>query len=108
MIDNGYAAAGALTGWYNGDFNYDGVIDGSDYTLIDNAFNNQGSQLTTPTALVATDTAQVAPSAVPEPASLGPAGRRSGRIRRPTSSAGLMANRLMATRLMAGWALMPD
>ncbi len=30
-----------LTGWYNGDFNYDGVVDGSDYTLIDNAFNTQ-------------------------------------------------------------------
>jgi fibronectin-binding autotransporter adhesin len=34
-----------LTGWYNGDFNYDGVVDGSDYTLIDNAFNSQGAQL---------------------------------------------------------------
>jgi hypothetical protein len=31
-----------LTGWANGDFNYDGVINGSDYTLIDNAFNTQG------------------------------------------------------------------
>jgi PEP-CTERM motif len=34
-----------LTGWSNGDFNYDGVIDGSDYTLIDNAFNSQGASL---------------------------------------------------------------
>jgi fibronectin-binding autotransporter adhesin len=34
-----------LTGWYNGDFNYDGVVDGSDYTLIDNAFNSQGASL---------------------------------------------------------------
>ncbi len=34
-----------LTGWYNGDFNYDGVINGSDYTLIDNAFNTQGASL---------------------------------------------------------------
>ncbi len=32
-----------LTGWNNGDFNYDGVINGDDYTLIDNAFNTQGS-----------------------------------------------------------------
>ncbi len=31
------------TGWFNGDFNYDGVIDGDDYTMIDNAFNTQGS-----------------------------------------------------------------
>jgi hypothetical protein len=34
-----------LTGWYNGDFNYDGTVDGSDYTLIDNAFNTQSSPL---------------------------------------------------------------
>ncbi len=31
------------TGWFNGDFNYDGLINGSDYTLYDNAFNNQGA-----------------------------------------------------------------
>ena len=31
-----------LTGWRNGDFNYDGVVNGDDYTLIDNAFNTQG------------------------------------------------------------------
>ncbi len=30
-----------LTGWLNGDFNYDGKVDGSDYTLIDNSFNTQ-------------------------------------------------------------------
>jgi hypothetical protein len=34
-----------LSGWRNGDFNYDGVIDGDDYMLIDNAFNTQGSPL---------------------------------------------------------------
>jgi hypothetical protein len=34
-----------LTGWINGDFNYDGTIDGSDYTLIDNAYNTQGQAL---------------------------------------------------------------
>jgi hypothetical protein len=32
-----------LTGWLNGDFNYDSAVDGSDYTLIDNAFNQQGA-----------------------------------------------------------------
>ena len=54
------------TGWQNGDFNYDGVVNGSDYTLIDNAFNTQGSQVA---AQIAAPTAAVA--AVPEPASLG-------------------------------------
>ncbi len=34
-----------LTGWRNGDFNYDGVVNGDDYTLIDNAFNTQGAPL---------------------------------------------------------------
>jgi hypothetical protein len=31
---NGYD--NSLTGWYNGDFNYDGVINGSDFTIYDN------------------------------------------------------------------------
>ncbi len=34
-----------LTGWRNGDFNYDGVVNGDDYTLIDNAYNRQGAGL---------------------------------------------------------------
>ncbi len=34
-----------LIGWRNGDFNYDGVVNGDDYTLIDNAFNTQGASL---------------------------------------------------------------
>jgi hypothetical protein len=34
-----------LSGWRNGDFNYDGVVNGDDYTLIDNAFNTQGAPL---------------------------------------------------------------
>ena len=58
-----------LTGWFNGDFNYDGVINGSDYTLIDNAFNTQGAQLA---AQIASPTAEIAAiSAVPEPTTLG-------------------------------------
>ena len=32
-----------LTGWNNGDFNYDGLINGDDYALIDNSFNMVGS-----------------------------------------------------------------
>jgi autotransporter-associated beta strand protein len=70
QIDNGFL--NSLTGWQNGDFDYDGVVNGSDYTLIDNAFNQQGatlaSEITSPTAqLAGTGTS----SAVPEPASLG-------------------------------------
>jgi hypothetical protein len=58
-----------LTGWFNGDFNYDGVVDGSDYTLIDNAFNTQGATLA---SQIASTTAQIAGgAAVPEPATLG-------------------------------------
>ncbi len=34
-----------LTGWRNGDFNYDGVVNGDDYTLIDNSFNTQAGPL---------------------------------------------------------------
>ena len=49
-----------LTGWFNGDFNYDGIVDGSDYTLIDNAFNTQAS----PLAQIASETP------VPEPTSI--------------------------------------
>jgi autotransporter-associated beta strand protein len=69
-IDSGFLSN--LTGWQNGDFNYDGFVNGSDYTLIDNAFNTQGANLA---AEIASPTAQIArggtSSAVPEPASLG-------------------------------------
>jgi len=64
--------SGNISGWQNGDFNYDGVVNGSDYTLIDNAFNSQGTQIA---AEIATPTAQIAgsgaTSAVPEPTTLG-------------------------------------
>ena len=43
-IDNGFLSA--LTGWANGDFNYDGVVTLLDHTLIDNAFNSRGATLT--------------------------------------------------------------
>ena len=33
------------TGWFNGDFNYDCVMNASDYTLIDNACNTQGTMV---------------------------------------------------------------
>ena len=54
------------SGWVNGDFNYDGKVDGSDYTLIDNAFNTQGASLAAQLAAP-----QLAGSAsVPEPVTL--------------------------------------
>ena len=52
-----------LTGWLNGDFNYDGAVDGSDYALADNGFNRQAGGIASPAAVVAV--------AVPEPASIG-------------------------------------
>ena len=55
-------AVNHLTGWQNGDVNYDGVVDGSDYALADNAFNQQAGQVAAPAA--------VAAAAVPEPASV--------------------------------------
>jgi autotransporter-associated beta strand protein len=58
--------ANHLTGWQNGDFNYDGVIDGTDYALIDNAFNNQTGGLAGSNAAVEA----VSETAVPEPAGL--------------------------------------
>ncbi len=74
-IDNAYennltTPGTPLTGWYNGDFNYDNVVDGSDYTLMDNAFNMQGAQIS---EQIASPTAQLSgsASAVPEPATLG-------------------------------------
>ena len=72
-IDNGLLMH--LSGWVNGDFNYDGVVDGSDYTLMDNAYNNQGAPGFAPAAIIteqlATPTAVISNSAVPEPATLG-------------------------------------
>jgi hypothetical protein len=74
----------------------DGLQIGDDYTLIDNAFNTQGSvsfasTSTGPTEMIATDTAQIVASsstAVPEPGSLtlasvltcGPLARRRCRV----------------------------
>ncbi len=55
-----------LVGWRNGDFNYDGVVNGDDYTLIDNAFNTQGASL----AASANAAIAVSPSSIPEPTAL--------------------------------------
>jgi fibronectin-binding autotransporter adhesin len=58
-----------LTGWFNGDFNYDGVINGSDYTLIDNAYNTQGASVAA--AVATAEVAGAEGSSVPEPTTLG-------------------------------------
>jgi hypothetical protein len=80
LIDNGFNSGGAKTGWRNGDFNYDGFINGDDYTLIDNAFNTQGSvsfagDSAGPAEMIAGNTEIVAGGAaspeVPEPTSAG-------------------------------------
>jgi predicted alpha-1,2-mannosidase len=53
-----------LSGWNNGDFNYDGVVNGSDYTLMDNAFNSQAVVLNAQIARPAQQIA-AAPVALP-------------------------------------------
>jgi Immunoglobulin I-set domain/Immunoglobulin domain len=66
-IDNGFVHH--MTDFADGDFNYDGVINGDDYSMIDNAFN---TQLAAPLAIVApsvaTNTAQIAKSVTTGPA----------------------------------------
>jgi hypothetical protein len=52
----------APTGYGNGDFNFDGVIDAGDYGLIDNSFQLQG-------APISTNGSPFAIMAVPEPSS---------------------------------------
>ena len=51
QIDQGFG--GSLTGWSNGDFNYDGVVNGSDYALIDNTFNQITATNASPLSLIA-------------------------------------------------------
>ena len=41
--DNGFN--NHLSGWFNGDFDYNGVVDFDDYSLIDQAFNTQTGAL---------------------------------------------------------------
>ncbi len=63
-IDNGFV--NHLTDFADGDLNYDGVINGDDYTLIDNAFNTQlASPLAIAAPAVATNAAQIAKPATP-------------------------------------------
>ena len=68
LLDNGWMLN--LSGWYNGDFNYDGVVNGSDFTLIDNSFNTQSGRIS---ASIAGPTVQITAEiangsvAVPEP-----------------------------------------
>jgi Dockerin type I domain/PEP-CTERM motif len=55
------------TGWRNGDFNYDGVINGDDYLLIDNTFNFEGSVSYATTGAQPTEMIANNTSSVPEP-----------------------------------------
>ncbi len=57
-IDNGYT--NGLTGWFNGSFNYAGIVNGSDYTLMDNAFNTQGARLSATIAIPASSASPAA------------------------------------------------
>ena len=50
-------------------FNYDGYVNGSDYTLIDNAYNTQGPAISSEVASTTAEIAGVTAS-VPEPASV--------------------------------------
>src|SRR5688572_9214037 len=63
-IDRGFARGS--TGWANGDFDYSGAIDGTDFFLIDQAFLGQGSALNGTSAGAAPSAA----AAVPEPSIL--------------------------------------
>jgi hypothetical protein len=42
-VDNGFQHQ--LTGWSNGDFNYDGKVNFDDYVVMDLNFNQQGNSL---------------------------------------------------------------
>ena len=88
QIDSGYLTH--ATTWFGGDFNYDGIVNGSDYTLIDNAFNTQSAVVT---ATLANPTVEIAaeitaPTAVPEPSAAALAAVASMTLlrRRKTSS----------------------
>jgi len=44
VIDNFFQFSTA-TGYFNGDFNFDGIVDAGDYGVIDNAYRLQGAPL---------------------------------------------------------------
>jgi hypothetical protein len=67
-LNAGYLSA--ATGWYNGDFNYDGVINGSDFTLIDNTYNVQLSTSTAVSPLAIATTQIAGTTSVPEPVAI--------------------------------------
>ena len=76
MIDNGYASqstATPLTGWSNGDFNYDSSINAADYSLIDTSFalqSSSGGPLGAASLAIAATVDGSQATGVPEPASL--------------------------------------
>jgi hypothetical protein len=67
-----------MTGWQYGDFNYDGVVDGSDFSLIDNTFNQITATGASPLAIIggsanltASPADTISAANVPEPTTLG-------------------------------------
>jgi hypothetical protein len=76
QIDLGFGMH--LTGWSNSDFNCDGIVDGLDYALIDNTFNEIAATGAGSLAVIASSSNLIASpadaSAVPEPTMLGLAG----------------------------------
>lgn len=67
QTDMGFGSEG--TAWSRGDFNYDGIINGSDFALIDNTFNQITATGAVPLALLAPPAATS--GSVPEPTTLG-------------------------------------
>jgi subtilase family serine protease len=57
----------SASGWFNGNFNYDTQIDGSDYTLIDNTYNQQGGSTATELAKPAAVVATGQPASTASP-----------------------------------------
>lgn len=41
LTDNGFN--NGFTDWHNGDFNYDGAVNGDDFTIMDNSYGTEGS-----------------------------------------------------------------
>jgi hypothetical protein len=55
----------------NGDLNYDGLIDGADYGIIDNTIQLQGAPFPGVTFGAASDAGLASVAAVPEPSACG-------------------------------------
>jgi len=70
VIDN-FVQFPGTDGYVNGDFNYDGVIDGADYGVIDNTIQLQGQPFQGVVFGASAATMDGGVTAVPEPAAIG-------------------------------------